>query len=214
MAVDRVTPTGTWALLGTPDLPGLTGLVPGFATLDDLLAGAGDHSTVVVPFVPEAGSADAAREAREATQRALLTVQRFLTEQALLDSRVVVVTRRATGVTGDTEQTDPPYAAVAGLVRSAQSENPGRFVLVDVDEQTESLLAVPAAVELGEPEVVVRAGQVFVPRLARAAASGGDASGGDASDVWRAGTGAVLVTGGTSGLGALVARHLVVAHGV
>ncbi|MBO4210401.1 type I polyketide synthase, partial [Micromonospora echinofusca] len=206
VAVDRVGPAGTWALVGAPDLTGLDGLVPGFATLDDLLAIDGGHSTIVVPFVPESGPADAAREAREATQRALLTVQRFLTESALLDSRVVVVTRRATGVAGDPEQTDPAYAAVAGLVRSAQSENPGRFVLVDVDEQTESLLAVPAAVELGEPEVAVRAGRVFVPRLVRVTDLVGEVS-------WPA-DGAVLVTGGTSGLGALVARHLVVARGV
>ena len=61
-----------------------------------------------------------------------------------------------------------------------------------------------AAVGTGEPELSLRAGQVRVPRLARFAGSG---------EVWRA-EGTVLVTGGTGALGALVARHLVAAHGV
>ncbi|WP_413540569.1 beta-ketoacyl reductase, partial [Salinispora tropica] len=87
-------------------------------------------------------------------------------------------------------------------MRAAQAENPGQFVLVDADPGT-PVEEVLAAVGTGEPELSLRGGQVRVPRLARVVGGG----------VWRAG-GTVLVTGGTGVLGALVARHLVVGHGV
>ncbi|MEU4782543.1 type I polyketide synthase [Micromonospora sp. NPDC023633] len=91
-------------------------------------------------------------------------------------------------------------AAVRGLVRSAQAEHPGRFVLLESDGRDLTGLALPA----GEPEVALRGDRVLVPRLERAAAPPGDPI-----DV----TGTVLVTGGTGALGAVLARHLVTAHG-
>ncbi|WP_052395951.1 type I polyketide synthase [Kutzneria sp. 744] len=60
------------------------------------------------------------------------------------------------------------------------------------------------ALALGEPEVAVRGGAVFVPRLARVTTG---TAGHGAAD------GTVLVTGGTGGLGALFARHLVTERG-
>ncbi|MEW2119042.1 SDR family NAD(P)-dependent oxidoreductase [Streptomyces sp. NPDC005474] len=57
-------------------------------------------------------------------------------------------------------------AAVHGLVGSAQSENPGRIVLVDAtDVPTVDLLR--AAVATGEPRTALRDGQLLAPRLAR-----------------------------------------------
>ncbi|WP_373304820.1 beta-ketoacyl reductase, partial [Streptomyces cirratus] len=104
---------------------------------------------------------------------------------------------------GAGERVDVRQGPVWGLVRAAQAENPGRVVLVDSDGSLDA----GSLVGLGEPELAVRGGEVFVPRLARVAASVGDVP------VWD-GSGTVLVTGGTGGLGALVARHLVVVHGV
>ncbi|TMC01241.1 MAG: SDR family NAD(P)-dependent oxidoreductase [Chloroflexi bacterium] len=63
-----------------------------------------------------------------------------------------------------------------------------------------------AALDAGEPECAVRDGAVLVPRVAAAPATEA------ASPDLAAGT--VLVTGGTGGLGALVAAHLVERHGV
>ncbi|MYU20158.1 hypothetical protein GTZ78_58185, partial [Streptomyces sp. SID8361] len=68
-------------------------------------------------------------------------------------------------------------------------ENPGRFVLVDVDGAADSLAAVPDALASGEPQVAVRDGVLRAPRLARAAATG---SGDDAPEFDADGT--VLVT--------------------
>ncbi|WP_157519392.1 acyltransferase domain-containing protein, partial [Herbidospora mongoliensis] len=101
------------------------------------------------------------------TQAALRRLQAWLDEDHPAGSPMVVVTRRAVGV-GDEELPGLSESGVWGLVRSAQAENPGRFVLVDSDEDLpEGLLA--RLVASGEPQLAVRAGEVFVPRLVRSA---------------------------------------------
>ncbi|MEU5274759.1 SDR family NAD(P)-dependent oxidoreductase, partial [Streptomyces hygroscopicus] len=99
-------------------------------------------------------------------------------------------------------------AAVWGLVRSAQSENPGRVVLLDTDDLDGVAGVLPLVLASGEAQVVVRSGEVRVPRLGRVVPGAGGAE----SEVF--GSGAVLVTGGTGVLGGVVARHLVARHGV
>ncbi|MFI9011480.1 type I polyketide synthase [Actinosynnema sp. NPDC053489] len=113
---------------------------------------------------------------------------------------LVLVTRDATGAAPD-----PAHAAVWGLVRSAQTEHPGRFVLLDTDRDvTDGQVATAAAT--GEPQVALRDGTPLVPRLARVTPIA-------ATRRWDP-DGTVLVTGATGALGALVARHLVTGHGV
>jgi acyl transferase domain-containing protein/NADPH:quinone reductase-like Zn-dependent oxidoreductase/NADP-dependent 3-hydroxy acid dehydrogenase YdfG/acyl carrier protein len=81
-------------------------------------------------------------------------------------SPLVLVTHGAVTVDDTTAPTDPAGAAVWGLVRSAQSEHPGRFVLVDSDTPDEQVVL--AAARLGEPQVAVRGNTFLVPRLAPA----------------------------------------------
>ncbi|MFD7864119.1 SDR family NAD(P)-dependent oxidoreductase [Streptomyces sp. NPDC059783] len=133
----------------------------------------------------------------------LAAVQDWLSEERPEGAVLAVVTRDAVAV-ADGGPVEVRQAPVWGLVRAAQAENPGRFVLIDSDGSVpwERLAA------LGEPEVLVRDGEVRVPRLVPAGAP--DA---EAEPVWDA-DGTVLVTGGTGGLGARVARHLVVERGV
>ncbi|WP_460370765.1 polyketide synthase dehydratase domain-containing protein, partial [Actinocorallia lasiicapitis] len=68
------------------------------------------------------------------------------------------------------------HATARGLVRAAEAENPGRFLLVETDG--DPAVDVPVASAVGEPEVAVRAGVAYVPRLARAAAVEGVEAGG------------------------------------
>ncbi|CAM5322909.1 SpnB-like Rossmann fold domain-containing protein [Streptomyces canarius] len=63
------------------------------------------------------------------------------------------------------DSTDPGTAAVGGLVRSAQSEHPGRIVLVEADEAGRA--QVPAVATGGEPWLRIKDGRTEVPRLAR-----------------------------------------------
>ncbi|NBH06499.1 beta-ketoacyl reductase, partial [Amycolatopsis sp. SID8362] len=108
----------------------------------------------------------------------------------------------------DGEPVDPALAAAWGLVRSAQSEHPGRFVLADTDGTEASEAALAAAVATGEPQLVLRDGNAFALRVGRLALPSEDPA-----PVWDA-EGTVLITGGTGGLGGLLARHLVAEHGV
>ncbi len=101
-------------------------------------------------------------------------LQEWSSEERLVGCRLVVVTSGAVAVGVGEGVVDLVGAAVWGLVRSAQSESPGCFVLVDVGvDGLGGLLGVLAGVlGCGESEVVVRDGGVLVPRLVRGGASG------------------------------------------
>ncbi|HEX6360693.1 type I polyketide synthase [Actinophytocola sp.] len=111
--------------------------------------------------------------------------------------RLVVLTHNATG-----DDPDLAEAAVAGLVRSAQSEHPGRIVLVDGPRP-----ALEEALRTGEPQVAIRDGVVVVPRLTTVDPTAGPTLAIDPQ-------GTVMVMGGTGALGASLARYLVAEHGV
>jgi acyl carrier protein len=144
------------------------------------------------------------------TKTTLELIQLWLSDERFVDARLVVVSRGGVCV-GDLESVDVVQAPVWGLMRSALAENPGRFVVVDLDgaDVSRGVLvgAVAAALRVGEEQVAVREGRVWVPRLVRAAVSQGAGSG-------LFGAGTVLVTGAGGALGGLVARHLVAVHGV
>ncbi|MCW3050669.1 MAG: hypothetical protein JWO74_4953, partial [Solirubrobacterales bacterium] len=146
--------------------------------------------------------------AREVLDRALGLLQAALADDRLGASRLVFVTQGAVAAGDDDAVPALAAAPLWGLVRSAQSEHPDRFVLVDLDDAEASLAALGAAVATGEPQVAVRDGRFLVPRLERVGAPG------TAPDLARAAAGTVLITGGTSGVGAELARHLVARHGV
>ncbi|MFE9664880.1 SDR family NAD(P)-dependent oxidoreductase, partial [Streptomyces sp. NPDC005955] len=146
-----------------------------------------------------------APEASSAVGEVLSVVREWLACGALAGSRLVVVTRGAVSVGGGAA--DVAQGAVWGLLRSAQSEHPGRFVLVDVEGDQEPDWGALLAVD--EPQLAVREGQWLAPRLARSVVGASDA-------VVRSfdPEGTVVVTGGTGGLGAILARHLATSHGV
>ncbi|MFE9292124.1 polyketide synthase dehydratase domain-containing protein, partial [Streptomyces olivaceus] len=155
------------------------------------------------PDTPDSadGPRQGADRAKELTARTLDVIQTWLAEPRLDDSRLAVVTRGAVR-----EVTDPAARAAWGLVRTAQTENPGRIVLVDLDEASVDLL--PAALACGEAQLALRDGDAFAPRLARVTETAGQ------PDRSFDPEGTVLVTGGLGTLGRLVARHLATEHGV
>ncbi|MET8877588.1 SDR family NAD(P)-dependent oxidoreductase [Nocardia sp. NPDC004604] len=143
--------------------------------------------------------------ARQVVTGVLDTVQGWLAETRFTASRLVVLTGQAVAV-ADSEQVRLDQAPVWGLLRAAQAEHPARFQLVDLDQDGD-LFAVATAVAAaaGEPEAALRGTTLLVPRLTRHAP-------GTIARLSEPGT--VLVTGGTGGLGAVIARHLVTEHGV
>ncbi|MGW1139790.1 SDR family NAD(P)-dependent oxidoreductase, partial [Streptomyces zhihengii] len=171
--------------------------------LERAVADGGQAPDAVLAHIvtPDGSPADAARTA---TGEALALVQRWLASEWLTEARLVVVTRGAVSV-ADGESPDVAQAAVWGLLRSAQSEHPGRFVLVDLDADGAAEPDWGTLLGADEPQLAVRDGKLLAPRLARASAGAGAA----AFDP----DGTVVITGGTGGLGALFARHLATTHG-
>ncbi|MFI9201289.1 type I polyketide synthase [Streptomyces sp. NPDC053048] len=152
------------------------------------------------------------RHVHATTHRMLELLRQWLADDRGAGSRLVVLTGNAMVTEAGDKEVDPAQAAVWGLARSAQSENPGRFVLVDLDRDAASVRALPAVLAAGEEQFAVRDGKVLVPRLVRASAAAGPSADGDAPAFPADGT--VLVTGASGTLGRLVARHLVAEHGV
>ncbi|MFI6584143.1 type I polyketide synthase [Embleya sp. NPDC050493] len=140
---------------------------------------------------------------RAEVRRALHVVQSWLSQDRFADATLVVLTHGAMALEEEAV-TDLAGAAVWGLVRSAQSEEPGRIVLLDGDRADVAL-----ALDSGESQVVIRAGVVHAARLARVAMAEQAAT----TTLFDS-DGEVLITGGTGTLGALFARHLVTRYGV
>ncbi|MEV5647451.1 SDR family NAD(P)-dependent oxidoreductase [Nocardia sp. NPDC052254] len=201
-AADRQAPR--LAVLADSAVPGID---VSFASVADLVAA--EHvPSAVVWRVPASGADDPAA-VRAGVHRMLAMLQSWLAEERLSDARMVVVTTDGAGLPG--EAPDLVAAAVWGLVRSAQSENPGRFVLLDEDPaEPLAIDRIAAVLASGEPQTAVRGTGILVPRLTRAPGGAGEPNAAPPM----LGDGAVLITGGTGGLGALFARHLVAEYGV
>ncbi|MFD4576158.1 type I polyketide synthase [Streptomyces sp. NPDC058417] len=147
---------------------------------------------------------------RTATGDALRLLQDWLADDTFAATRLVFVTRHAVTVHDGDRAPDPVAAAVRGLVRTAQSEHPGRFLLLDWDGRQESHRALLAAAGLDEPQAALRKGELRVARLVRLPLTRTpDSSPEPLLDP----DGTVLVTGATGTLGGLVARHLAARHG-
>ncbi|MEU4411443.1 type I polyketide synthase, partial [Streptosporangium sp. NPDC023963] len=138
--------------------------------------------------------------------QALGLVREWLAEERFASSRLVLVTRGAVAV-AEVEDVDPAQAAVWGLVRAAQAEQPGRFVLLDVEAGPLDPRTIGRALASGEAQVAIRSGALWSPRLARAAVP-------QYERLEFGPESTVLVTGGTGGLGALVAKHLATTYQV
>ena len=113
------------------------------------------------------GEADGVGGVFERVNGALEAVRDWLGAEQAADRRLAVVTRGAVDVAGE-GVVDLAGSGVWGMVRTAQTEHPGRIVLVDVGAGEPDEEAVASALALGESEVAVRGGELLVPRLVRA----------------------------------------------
>ncbi|MGW1958625.1 acyltransferase domain-containing protein, partial [Streptomyces sp. NPDC001920] len=236
---ESVAPLGPWALLEPADDNGAgdgdgggRGLIGRYGDLSALGAAvdAGKRVPALVvarfgadgtPAYEDGEPREPVGRVHEATREALALLQRWLADDRFTDARLVVATRNAVSggpatPAGDGGAVDLVGASVWGLVRSAQAENPGRFVLLDMDAEPDAALSragtgLAAALGSGEPQLALRDGTVLVPRLARVPAPVTAARTAPDHDVPRSldPEGTVLITGGTGTLGSLIARHLV-----
>ncbi|MFJ4659054.1 polyketide synthase dehydratase domain-containing protein, partial [Nocardia sp. NPDC088792] len=158
-----------------------------------------DHLTEAPPGVLVLDIATDPTDVLRSVHATVANVLRTL--QGCTGDRIVVVTRGAIA-----KAPDLAAAAIWGFVRSAQTEDPDRFVLLDLElgvELNAKLLA--GSLATGEPQLIHREGTFRCPRLTRLPES---------DETLLNVIGTVLITGGTGGLGQVVARHLVARHGV
>ncbi|MFC4907594.1 type I polyketide synthase [Actinomadura gamaensis] len=197
-----------WAFLGTDHL-GVTGGLKAarrpfdaYSSLRALDAALRDGRPV--PEIVVVSCTDEDAPVRSAAQRALGLVQDWLADDRLAGARLLLVTSGGVATRPEEDLSDLPGAAVWGLLRTAQSEHPGRFVLVDVDDPEDSGRALVAAAATGEPQLAVRQGALSRPRLVRC----------PPAPKRTTLSGTVLLTGGTGALGRVFARHLATRHDV
>ncbi|WP_245980022.1 type I polyketide synthase [Streptomyces diacarni] len=232
-------PSGTgamrWAVLGErceavwPAEAGTDRRYPDLAAL----AAAVDAGAPVPDAVVVAGGGGEPGD-RRVLLDALALCRAWTADERWAQARLVFLTRRAVAASpppapagpahpSQSAPEDLAHAPLWGLVRSAQQEQPDRFVLLDSDTAAVPPVVLTAALGSDEPQLALRDGVLRVPRLARAtaadpAAGAHRAAGADAavSAAHRPldPEGTVVITGGTGTLGGILARHLVARHGV
>ncbi|MFJ3651469.1 SDR family NAD(P)-dependent oxidoreductase [Streptomyces murinus] len=168
---------GHWPLPTHADVPHL---------LDALGSGPRPAAVLTAPAPPDpedgpggTGPLGAVRDRLGAVTELL---RAWLAEERFEDVPLVLVTSGAVA-TGPHELPAPVDAAVWGLVRSAQREHPGRFVLLDLDDP-DTLPEGLAGLLADEPELAVREGRFLVPRLTRATGAG-ELSAPAGTDTWK-----------------------------
>ncbi|MFD5655829.1 type I polyketide synthase, partial [Streptomyces sp. NPDC127039] len=179
---------GSWAVIGDP-VPGVE--AASYDTVEAFLDGTADAGAPAHALLPAPSAA-----------AVLPALQSWLADERSAATRLVVLTRHAVTARPD-DVPDLAPAPVWGLVRVAQSEHPHRVGLVDLDGDAGSLRALASVVASGEPQVAVRAGVAYVPRLTRL-----DDDDLGAGRVGGEPAGTVLVSGGGD-LATAVAAHAV-----
>jgi mycoketide-CoA synthase len=111
-------------------------------------------------------SASTIEAAHTAAHEFLGLAQEWLADERFAGSRLAILTRGAIATRGG-EAINLALSPVWGLIRSAQNEEPARFVLLDLDEYPPSRDALARALATEEPQLAIRDGVVLAARLAR-----------------------------------------------
>ncbi|MFJ2574618.1 type I polyketide synthase [Streptomyces halstedii] len=163
-------PLGHRAVLGGREL--FPDSHPDLAALGAALDGGAPSPAVVLAWcdhTPRLLSPPDAASVHTALDDALRLVQDWLADPRWDDgTRLVLVTRGAVSTAAGEEVTDLTGAAVRGLIRSAQSEHPDRFLLIDTDDPAAVTGLLPRALAGTEPQLAIRDGQLLAARLTRA----------------------------------------------
>ncbi|MFF2020449.1 SDR family NAD(P)-dependent oxidoreductase [Streptomyces sp. NPDC058171] len=172
-------PPGDWVTVGPSAGPVPGRSLPDMSALADALAaGAPAPDAVVLDCRTGPDDRAAAVEPGPRLARLLGETQVFLAREELAATRLLVLTRRAHATSFGDRVHDPVAASCAGLMRSVQSEHPGRVFLVDTEDapgHANPASAALAAVLAGDhPQVALRGDQFLVQRLVPAHDGVGD----------------------------------------
>jgi acyl transferase domain-containing protein/NADPH:quinone reductase-like Zn-dependent oxidoreductase/NAD(P)-dependent dehydrogenase (short-subunit alcohol dehydrogenase family)/acyl carrier protein len=151
--------------LGELDLAGVTERYTDLAELAHAIdAGAPAPDAVFAEAVSGTLGGAVAARSHVAVQQVLELLQEWLSDRRLRSAKLVLVTHGAVAI-NDREIPDLATSSVLGLVRSAQSEHPGRFMLIDAEVGEHDEIDWPALPTNGEAQLAVRAHGIYAPRL-------------------------------------------------
>ncbi|MFI9383507.1 SDR family NAD(P)-dependent oxidoreductase [Kutzneria sp. NPDC052558] len=141
-----------WAPLPEAEVPLVE---PTWALVDDLSGLTTVPDVVLVSYLDD-GRGGSPAEVRDGVVDVLGLLQSWLAEDRFADSRLVLVTRGPD---------DPSHAALWGLVRSAQTEHPRRFVVLAADNLDDVTGELGRLIAADEPQLALRGGVPHAPRL-------------------------------------------------
>ncbi|MEU1207184.1 thioesterase domain-containing protein [Nocardia sp. NPDC005825] len=161
--------TVEWSIIPTPTS------VPAVAPCDwaEALNGDADNAQVIVLDCRRDESGALPTDTRAVTQKVSEAIGSWSGQRRFDSSTFLVLTRDAISASPD-EVAHPAGAAVWELVRSAQSEHPGRIVLLDTDSPDKGLAELSGlmavrnmtvlAIASAEPHLAMRGDILLVPR--------------------------------------------------
>nr|WP_205614804.1 type I polyketide synthase [Streptomyces chartreusis] len=144
-----------------------------YADLDDLISAmeAGEAAPAAVGLVVAPNSGEVLSPVADL----LGAMRTWLAHERWADTPLVALTTGAVAPhhASGTDVPDLSGAGAWGLVRSAISEHPGRLALADVDGTAASFRTLAERLDpLDEPQLALRDGETWVPRLVRMASGG------------------------------------------
>ncbi|MET7768961.1 type I polyketide synthase [Nocardia sp. NPDC005366] len=159
---------------GTDGTDGTDGIWSGEESADSIqrYTRAGNHFRVIRLFAdPSHPPGDDLPEETGRRLASLLSrIQHLLTDDDD-HAALIAITSGAVAVHGAEDVTDLTGGAAWGLLRSAQTENPGRVLVLDIDDPENYRSAVALAADsFDEGQLALRHGELFAPRLTRAGA--------------------------------------------
>ncbi|WP_019305965.1 SDR family NAD(P)-dependent oxidoreductase, partial [Mycobacterium avium] len=151
-----VSPGQLSAAMGTAQPSGLLDVI-----WSPIALGGNDLGDEVTLWEPGEHGGDVVKSVHAAVTETLAVLQSWLDGEG--GGVLAVQTHGAVALAGE-DVSDLAGAAVWGLVRSAQTEHPGRIVLVDTDAPLDAD-AVAAVLAVGEPQTLLRNGTVYTARV-------------------------------------------------
>ncbi|WFB10963.1 SDR family NAD(P)-dependent oxidoreductase [Streptomyces sp. LX-29] len=168
-ADDAAHATTGWAQIG-PDA-----LVPDAQTYPDLaaLGAAIDSGTPTPGFVaiphrhiaPADAPATDTPQARTTGDESLDRLRGWLADPRLASSHLVIVTQGAVSAAPGEDGPDPAEADLVSLLRTVQEAHPDRLTLLDLDDDEASRALITTATTWREPQLAIRAGTAYAPRM-------------------------------------------------
>ncbi|MDI5940201.1 SDR family NAD(P)-dependent oxidoreductase, partial [Micromonospora sp. DH15] len=151
---------------------------------------------------------DSLAAAHAVAERTLHQLQQWLTNPHLTHTHLVILTQHAIPTTPH-PPINLPTTTTWGLIRTTQTENPGRITLIDHDHHPTTNHTITTALTTGHPQLAIRNNHLHTPQLTPTTTTAtATANPHPTLDP----NGTILITGGTGTLATHIAQHLITHH--